>query len=115
MNYIFIVYLVAYGCYQSNTLFTDYRLFQNVPKVYFPVLWFEQVASLPYYMAFSLRLLINMRVICTAIGILFIIIGLFLKFCFYYKLCTMKLLCTRKENISVFMKERVPLTGQISR
>ncbi|KAJ8971477.1 hypothetical protein NQ314_000685 [Rhamnusium bicolor] len=82
-------------------------LYQDVPTVYFPVLWFEQVVVLPNTMAFMIKILVNFKVICWAISIILISAGVLIEVCAFYRLCTTNLF-GRKKPISV-IKEEVPL------
>lgn len=51
------------------------RTFENVPKVFFPVLWFEQVAKIPDHLSIMLRFLLAMPLICRTLGFVFIVFG----------------------------------------
>ncbi|XP_018568082.1 protein peste-like isoform X2 [Anoplophora glabripennis] len=89
-----------------------YSLYQGVPTVYFPVLWFEQVVAIPENMTFTIKLLLNFKVICWAISIISIIVGILVQICMCYKLCTMNLFGrkkSKKANSKSAEPEIVPL------
>ncbi|CAH0555939.1 unnamed protein product [Brassicogethes aeneus] len=86
------------------------EMFETVPKVYFPVMWFEQVVKMPDSMALQIRLLLNFQVICCSAGITLIFAGLLVQFCFCYKLCSAKFCKKKCKNEDIVIKERVPLT-----
>nr|AEE63071.1 unknown [Dendroctonus ponderosae] len=81
------------------------RLFQNVPKVYIPVLWFEQIVTIPSEFTIFVSLLKNFESICIAAGIVCILCAVVLEaFC-----------CSRACNKPILsrehaLKEIVPLT-----
>jgi scavenger receptor class B protein 1 len=64
----------------------DISLYENIPEVLFPILWVDQQIKIPDSEVSKLKLLLNVPVVCTSIGILMIIAGLasliyhFLKF-----------------------------------
>ena len=51
-------------------------IFKNLPRVFYPVLWFESEATLPESMSGQLSLLVNLPVITQACGIAGIVLGL---------------------------------------
>lgn len=99
----------------NNLTFFIFRLFQNIPTFYFPVLYFEQLVTVPSSMTFTLKILINFKVICWAIGFSCIVLGIFVLFCACYKLCTVNLFGKKKAKQKTFIKEAVPLTQWYSR
>ncbi|XP_075225476.1 protein croquemort-like [Lycorma delicatula] len=56
------------------------ELYSKAPRVYFPMLWFNQRATMPPDMAASLKLFIMMPTILIGIGWGFIIVGLVISF-----------------------------------
>lgn len=51
-------------------------IFKNLPRIFYPVLWFESEATLPESMSGQLSLLVNLPVITQACGIAGIVLGL---------------------------------------
>jgi hypothetical protein len=51
-------------------------LFENIPEVLVPALWIDQRFKIPDSEVSKLKLLLNVPVVCTSIGILMIIAGL---------------------------------------
>jgi hypothetical protein len=51
-------------------------LYENIPEVLFPILWVDQQIKIPDSEVSKLKLLLNVPVVCTSIGILMIIAGL---------------------------------------
>lgn len=43
-----------------------FRLFEDVPKLFFPVLWFEQKVTIPEEITSQVKLLLDLPMICTA-------------------------------------------------
>lgn len=77
----------------------EINMYRNVPKIYFPVLWFEQVVTIPNHMSFMIKLLINMEVICNSIGIACVFLGLIISVFFIYRVCSMNI-CSKSANMS---------------
>uniref|UniRef100_A0A6P7FA51 Protein peste-like isoform X1 n=2 Tax=Diabrotica virgifera virgifera TaxID=50390 RepID=A0A6P7FA51_DIAVI len=82
-------------------------LFENVPTVFFPVLYFEQSVLLPENMVFLIKILINFKVICTSIGIFFICLPVLIFICVFYKMWNRKVFSRSRTTIKP--KEEVPL------
>ncbi|KAJ8978290.1 hypothetical protein NQ317_012661 [Molorchus minor] len=82
-------------------------LYEKVPTVYIPVLWFEQVVTIPDSLAFGIKVLLNFKVMCWAISIIAIGIGVLIMICVFYKLCSSELLDRKSKRQHV--KEEVPL------
>nr|CAD7603521.1 unnamed protein product [Timema genevievae] len=51
-------------------------LFKNVPKIFFPMLWFEERAAMPQEMASQLKLLLHLPTIGLVVSITLVVIGL---------------------------------------
>nr|CAD7264916.1 unnamed protein product [Timema shepardi] len=52
-------------------------LFKNVPKIFFPMLWFEERAAMPQEMASQLKLLLHLPTIGLVVSITLVLVGLF--------------------------------------
>ncbi|KAJ8920039.1 hypothetical protein NQ315_011689, partial [Exocentrus adspersus] len=89
------------------------RLFENVPTVYFPVLWFEQVVVLPDSMTFNVKMLVNFKLICWSIGIISIVVGVMIQICVWYRICTTNIFGRKRtrteKSEAVHVQENVPL------
>ncbi|XP_975231.1 protein croquemort isoform X2 [Tribolium castaneum] len=83
-------------------------LYKGVPKVFVPILWFEQKIRIPDGEAFKLRLLLNLPVICTAFGIILVFAGVIVVSLLVYKICTMNLCGKRKEKL-LYADQSIPL------
>lgn len=85
------------------------RIYENVPTLFFPVLYFEQKVTIPDSMTFSLKLLVNFQVICSAIGIILIAAGILILIITCYKICTTNVLNRKNTKTVHIIKEEVPL------
>lgn len=57
-----------------------FRLYATVPKLFLPVLWFEQRFRLPDNIVFKIALLIELPKILLLVGIVVILIGIIIIF-----------------------------------
>ncbi|KAG5899066.1 hypothetical protein JTB14_028237 [Gonioctena quinquepunctata] len=88
-------------------------LYRNVPTVFFPVLYFEQMVTMPDSVLFSLKMLVNFRTICLAVGTICIFLGVLVFGCVGYKICSTNVFGkTKLKPKTTEAKEReiVPLT-----
>jgi scavenger receptor class B protein 1 len=88
-------------------------LYENVPRVFVPMLWFEQRVQIPDSEVFKLKMLLNLSIICTSLGILLMFIGLIVSSCLVYKICTTNI-CGKKENKYLYPEQNIPLKGERS-
>jgi hypothetical protein len=88
-------------------------LYENVPRVFVPMLWFEQRVQIPDSEVFKLKMLLNLSIICTSLGILLMVIGLIVSSCLVYKICTTNI-CGKKENKYLYSEQNIPLKGERS-
>ncbi|XP_060529969.1 uncharacterized protein LOC132704160 [Cylas formicarius] len=85
----------------------EIRNFDQIPReIYFPVLWFEQVVTIPDDMTLYVNVLVNFETILLGTGIFLIWLVIMINACCCYKVCTSKIF-TRKVNI--VPKEEIPL------
>lgn len=54
------------------------RLYENVPRMFFPVLWFEQVVEIPTNYILMVQILLSLPTMMTISGAISILIGLFI-------------------------------------
>ncbi|XP_050293736.1 uncharacterized protein LOC126734243 [Anthonomus grandis grandis] len=73
-------------------------VFSKVPRVYMPILWFEQNVLIPEDLIFYLRILSNFENICLAVGIICILSSILLESCYCYRICTTKVI-NRKQHV----------------
>ncbi|CAH1156005.1 unnamed protein product [Phaedon cochleariae] len=83
-------------------------LYSEVPTIYLPVLHFEQAVIIPENMLFLLKLLVNFKVICYAVGILCVVLGSIICLCISYKISSSKFFKKRKQNKAI-IQEEMPL------
>lgn len=76
-----------------------FRIFNNVPKIYMPMFWFELRVQVTEGMASNLRKLLALPIVMLSIGIIMIVVGLGL-------IGTIAFLYFRK-------KRRVPVTVRV--
>ncbi|XP_068898284.1 protein peste-like isoform X1 [Tenebrio molitor] len=75
----------------------DISLFENIPEVLVPALWIDQRFKIPDSEVSKLKLLLNVPVVCTSIGILMIIVGLISSI--YYIVKSKKNKYLHQENV----------------
>ncbi|KAJ3643118.1 hypothetical protein Zmor_025850 [Zophobas morio] len=84
-------------------------MYENVPKVFIPMLWFEQSVTIPNHEAFILKLLLNLPIICTSVGVLMIFFGFIVMGCLIYKVCTMNICGRKKKKFLYSTEQSIPL------
>lgn len=72
------------------------------------MLWFEQKVKIPDSEAFKLRLLLNLPVICSSLGIAFVFVGFLLLVCTVYKICTTNI-CGKEKKKYIYEEQQTPL------
>ncbi|XP_023016535.2 protein peste isoform X2 [Leptinotarsa decemlineata] len=87
----------------------EIRMYNDVPTVFIPVLYFEQTLTIPENMIYMLKILLNLKYICMAIGILCICTGVLVSVCVIYKIITIKSGPMRRVEMRVKVKEEQPL------
>ncbi|XP_030762896.1 protein croquemort-like isoform X2 [Sitophilus oryzae] len=85
---------------------TGVSLYEKVPEVYIPVLWFEQVITLPDNFIFSIKAFLSLDILFLIIGAVSILVGIALQLYGCYKLWKRKLFKIE----SIITREEVPLT-----
>ncbi|CAH1112788.1 unnamed protein product [Psylliodes chrysocephalus] len=66
-------------------------IFEDVPTVFMPVLYFEQKVDIPEHMTFMIKLLINFNVICLSVGIICITLSSIVFLIVFYKMWSKKI------------------------
>ncbi|XP_066245545.1 protein peste-like [Euwallacea similis] len=87
---------------------SGFKFLEKMPKVYVPILWFEQTLTVPEDVILYLKIFNNFEVICLAMGICCIFCSIVCKTCYCYKICKLKV-TNRKFNDKIG-REEVPLT-----
>ncbi|RZC34759.1 croquemort-like, partial [Asbolus verrucosus] len=83
-------------------------MYEKAPRVFFPMLWFEQKVKIPDREAFKLRLLLNMPIICSTMGILMVFAGFIMCACLIYKICCTNM-CGRNKSKYLYREQHIPL------
>ncbi|XP_056632465.1 protein peste-like isoform X1 [Diorhabda sublineata] len=86
-------------------------LFEDVPTVFFPVLYFEQQVVIPENMAFLIKMLINFQTICISIGIVCIISAVIIFTCGFCHIRNGHVF-RRDKKMKYIQKEELPLNRQ---
>ncbi|KAL3269261.1 hypothetical protein HHI36_008341 [Cryptolaemus montrouzieri] len=87
-------------------------MYEDIPSILFPVLWFEQTLGMPSSSAFLVKIVLNSRDICLLVGILLIILGILLFLFLVYRI--RKTDFCPQDHHKNFPKELVPLKGKES-
>lgn len=62
----------------------DFRLFEDVPRLFFPILWFEQKVTIPEELTSQVKLLLDLPFICTITAWVSMAISGFMAFLLVY-------------------------------
>lgn len=81
-------------------------IYANAPKVYVPILWFEQSVLLPEDLIFYVTLIINFEVVCLAVGVILIFLSVLLEICCCYRIWNTSLF---KRQAHIITREEIPL------
>lgn len=88
------------------------RIYENLPRIYFPVLWFEVAVQLPPFLVLPLKIFIHMPAILTAIGILLFLIGLIVTCSSIYRILKVNVKLSTNLALKEFTdKELEPLNS----
>lgn len=84
-------------------------LYENIPEIFFPMLWFEQCVSLPNSLSWGIWIVANSKILCPIVGSVMTILGASLLAYVTGQLVT-EAVQQRKQKIHRLYKEEVPLT-----
>ncbi|XP_044753954.1 protein croquemort-like [Coccinella septempunctata] len=84
------------------------NMYEDIPTVLFPLIWFEQTLGMPSSSAFLVKIILNMNDICLTVGILLITLGILIFLFLAYKIRNTDF-CPNDHHKNFLPKELVPL------